>query len=172
MSRENLAPILLEGLACVGSTTSRLTTLNLYDITIDGSILVKVLLAHKASLEEVSLKLIKLQTSSNAFTWQKIFNTLLQLDLLRELTLEFIMDPAVKDCVVLNEESQNDEDWETYNSHRDMANVKRRGEEGVGEGDVTGYARYTRSKAHFFEDYASLGLKKLLHIGDFTVWPM
>jgi hypothetical protein len=172
MSRENLAPILLEGLAGVGSTTSRLTTLNLYDITIDGPILVEVVLAHKSSLEEVSFKLIKLQTSSNAVTWQTIFQTLLKLDLLQELTLELISDPAAKDCVLLNEESQDDNDWETYNSHQDMANVKRRGEEGVGEGDVTGYARYTRSKAHFFEDYASLGLKKLLRIGDFTVWPM
>jgi hypothetical protein len=172
MSRENLAPILLEGLAGIGSMTSRLTTLNLYDITIDGPILVEVVLAHKSSLEEVSFKLIKLQTSSNAVTWQTIFQTLLKLDLLQELTLELISDPAAKDCVVLNEESQDDNDWETYNSHQDMANVKRRGEEGVGEGDVTGYARYTRSKAHFFEDYASLGLKKLLRIGDFTVWPM
>jgi hypothetical protein len=172
MSRENLAPILLEGLAGIGSMTSRLTTLNLYDITIDGPILVEVVLAHKSSLEEVSFKLIKLQTSSNAVTWQTIFQTLLKLDLLQELTLELISDPAAKDCVLLNEESQDDNDWETYNSHQDMANVKRRGEEGVGEGDVTGYARYTRSKAHFFEDYASLGLKKLLRIGDFTVWPM
>ena len=172
MSRKILAPILLKCLSRVGSRTSRLAILNLYDINIEGSILANVILSHKTSLKEVSLKLIKLQTSLNAVTWQKIFDTLLKLDLLEELTLEFILDPVAKECVVLNEESESDNDWETYNSHQDMANVKRRGEEGVGEGGVTGYARYTRSKAHFFDDYASLGLKKLLQIEDFTVWPM
>jgi hypothetical protein len=88
------------------------------------------------------------------------------------LTLEYILDPTAEGCVVLLEESVDDDDWETFNSYQDVATVKRRGEEGVGEGEVTGFARYTRSKAHFLDDYASLGLKMLLHIGEFTVWPM
>jgi len=171
-SRESLAPVLLKGLARTGSPTSHLTTLNLYDITIDGTTLVKVLLAHKSGLKEVSLKLIELQTSLNAVTWQKIFGTLLKLDLLQDLTLEYILDPTAEGCVVLLEESVDDDDWETFNSYQDVATVKRRGEEGVGEGEATGFARYTRYKAHFLDDYASLGLKMLLHIGEFTVWPM
>jgi hypothetical protein len=171
-SRENLAPLLLRGLARLGSPTSRLTTLNLYDIEIAGDTLVKALLAHKTSLQDVSLKLVELKTSLNAVTWQEIFSTLLQLDLLDDLTLEHISDPAAVYYVALNEESVDDNDWETFNSHQDMATVKRRGDEGVGEGDVTGYARYTRMKAHFLEDYASLGLKRLLSIEDFAVWPM
>jgi hypothetical protein len=171
-SRENLAPLLLRGLARVRSPTSRLTTLNLYDIELAGDTLVKALLAHKTSLQDVSLKLVELKTSLDAVTWQKIFSTLLQLGLLDDLTLEHISDPAAGYYVVLNEESVDDNDWETFNSHQDMATVKRRGDEGVGEGDVTGYARYTRMKAHFLEDYVSLRLKRLLSIEDFTVWPM
>lgn len=137
-SRENLASLLPRGLARVGSPTSRLTTLYLYDIAISGDTLVKALLAHKASLQDVSLKLVELKTSLNAVTWQKIFSTLLELDLFDDLTLKHISDPAAVYCVALNEESVEDNDWETFNSHQDMATVKRRGEKALVRGTSLG----------------------------------
>jgi hypothetical protein len=171
-SRENLAPVLLKSLVRTGSPTVNLTTLNLSQIMIHGATLIKVLLAHKTGLKEVSLKHVELHTCMIAVTWQKIFGALLKLDLLQDLTLKFLLDPTAKDWIVVMDESEDDDDSETFNSHQDMATVKRRGEEGVGEGEVTGFASYTCSKAHFIDDYVSLGLKMLLHIDDFTVWPV
>lgn len=70
------------------------------------------------------------------------------------------------------EESEDDEGYSIFNSYHPSVGYKSRGDEGVHEGDVIGFARFTPSKATFEDDYVVLGLMRLLHTANFTVWPV
>jgi hypothetical protein len=152
-----LAPALLKGLVRKACPISQLMTLNLFGCYIDGALLSKTLVAHKHSLNQISLKHCILRDGKKAVRWLEIFRVLSQLDL-DELVLDELLNPRVKICVVMCPEgTQYAKFW--Y-SHSGKANVKHRAE-GVDVGP-TGFAKFSRHSAHFTESYVELGLEKLL----------
>jgi len=169
-NRENIAPVLLKGLV---RANLPLTTLNLCDIAIEGATLVEALVTHEASLKLVNFKLVCLKDGKDAVAWPKVYEALLALDDLQKCVLEYLGEPDLEHYVVLLQESDSDCEYSVFYSHHPSVRVKRRGDEGLEEGDVLGFASYTRSKATFVDDYVSLGLKRLLHTADFAVfhWP-
>jgi hypothetical protein len=154
--RENLAPALLKALGRKGCPISRLTTLNFHDCFLDGAIIVELLLAHKHSLKDVQLKLIRLKDGEDPLELRPIFRTMLQLDL-DKLTVEHVFNPGERKYFMMHNHSRvcDDEDESSYESWEETRHHT------TGE-VLTGYAHFYRSKFLFVESYVKLGLSELL----------
>lgn len=164
-SCENLAPAFLKGLIRKGCPVSQLTTLKLWDCHLDGALLVKAFVAHKHSLDEVSLRLVKLKAGKKAMRWHEIFLALSQLDL-DELSLHQLSESNAQACVVLCEKSKDDED--RWISHDTDEGIRYRENCDVGQ---TGFAKFRRYFAYFTESCVELGLRRMRKSQDLELYP-
>jgi hypothetical protein len=167
--RENLAPALLKALSHKGCPTSRLEVLNLHDCFLDGAILVKVLLAHKISLDRVQMSPIKLKDGQNPVEWRDIFEVMLGMFPLKKLVVENVFNPGESEYLILNDDCyQEQHEDQLLVSYQDWAEVKLRanGEYGESRGMVTGYAHHHRTKILFVESHVKSGLEMLTETGE------
>jgi hypothetical protein len=165
--RENLAPALLKALSHKGCPTSRLEVLNLHDCFLDGAILVKVLLAHKISLDRVQMSPIKLKDGQNPVEWRDIFEVMLGMFPLKKLVVENVFNPGESEYLILNDDCyQEQHEDQLLVSYQDWAEVKLRADGEYGEFRDTGYAHHYPTKILFVESHVESGLEILTETGE------